>query len=129
MIGRSRRRTLATADERLRDLPAINLPGGLRVYRAETWAARRDGLSGLPELPADSALWIAPCRSIHTVGMAFALDLLWIDKDGKVVDLALAVAPNRQRTALRARSVVEVRAGRGETFADAVKAFGGLPTA
>lgn len=128
MIGRSRRRALATADDRLRDLPVIDLPGGLRVHRAQTWAARRDGLSGLPDLPEDSALWIVPCRSIHTFGMTFALDLLWVGRDGDIVDMALEVAPKRQRTALRARSVVEVRAGRGETFADAVRVAGGLPT-
>ena len=105
--------------ERLAGLPAIELPGGLRVYEARTFTTRRDGLAELPELPPDWGLLIAPCRSIHTIGMRFALDLLWLDRDDAVLEVVRDVAPRRQRTALRARSVIEVAAGRGEGFAEA----------
>ena len=119
MIGRLRRRRLATAAERLAELPVIELADGLRVYQAGTWATRRDGLAGLPELPDDSGLLIAPCRSIHTIGMRFALDLVWLDADEDVRTVAHDIAPRRQRTDWRARSVIEVAGGRGDAFAQA----------
>jgi len=119
MAGLSRRKLLATAAQRLEDLPVLDLPGGLRVYEARTWVARRDGLGGLPELPEDWGLWIAPCRSIHTIGMRFALDLVWLDSDDEVRGVAHDVSPRRQRTDLRARSVIEVARGRGDAFAEA----------
>ena len=114
-----RRRRLATAEQRLAELPVVELPGGLRVFEAQSWAARRDGLGGLPELPEDWGLWIAPCRSIHTVGMRFALDLVWLDGDDIVRAVVHDVAPRRQRSDLRARSVIEVACGRGDAFAAA----------
>ena len=125
MLPLSRRRRLATADQRLGGLKAIDLPGGLQVCQASSWAQRRDGLAGLPDLPADRALWIAPCRSIHTIGMGFALDLVWLDADLNVVAVDEDVAPRRQRTRLRARSVIETAAGQGPRFAEAWPARAG----
>jgi uncharacterized protein len=123
MIGRRRRP--ATAGERLADLPAIDLAGGLRVYEARSWAARRDGLARLPDLPGDRGLLIAPCRSIHTVGMRFALDLVWLDADEAVRRVVHDVAPRRLRSDRGARSVIEVAAGRGDAFAVAWSAHRG----
>lgn len=115
----SRRGRLATAEARLGDLPVVELAGGLRVHEARTWAARRDGLAGLPELPEDWGLWIAPCRSIHTVGMRFPLDLIWLDCDDVVVRVDHDVPPRRQRTCWRSRSVIEVPAGQADRLAAA----------
>jgi uncharacterized membrane protein (UPF0127 family) len=120
---------LPDAASRLSGLGALELPGGLVVHEARSWVARRDGLAGLPELPADLGLWIAPCRSIHTLGMRFPLDLLWLDADDAVLAVDTDVAPRRQRTRRRARSVVEVAAGRGEAFAHAWPAREHRPSA
>lgn len=62
-------------------------------------------------MPAHVGLELAPCRSVHTFGMRFALDLIWVDRDGRVVRVDERVAPRRLRTCLRARSVIEVRGG------------------
>jgi len=110
---------LASAEERLVELDVVELAGGLRVYEARTWATRRDGLGELPDLPADWGLLIAPCRSIHTMGMRFPLDLVWLDGRGRVRGVSQDVAPRRVRADLAARSVIEVCRGRGETFAEA----------
>jgi uncharacterized protein len=66
------------------------------------------------------ALQLVPCRSVHTAGMRYALDLVWLDGDGRVVRLDRDVPPWRLRTCLRARSVVEARAGDGPAFARAL---------
>jgi uncharacterized membrane protein (UPF0127 family) len=66
------------------------------------------------------ALHLVPCRSVHTAGMRFALDLVWLDGDGGVVRVDRDVRPWRVRTCLGARSVVEARAGEGPAFARAL---------
>ena len=89
------------------------------MYEARSWAARRDGLAGLPELPDDWGLRIAPCRSIHTFGMRFWLDLVWLGREAGVVAVTHDVPPRRMRSAWRSRSVIEVGRGRGDAFAEA----------
>lgn len=106
-----------SARRRLSRLPARDLPGGLRVYEAITYSQRRTGLAGVDALPSGWALHIPRCRSVHTLGMRFALDLVWLDATGAVVRVDHAVGPRRQRGCVRARSVVECTAGEGERFA------------
>jgi uncharacterized membrane protein (UPF0127 family) len=102
---------------RLAGLPVRELAGGLYVAEAATRRARALGLARLDALPGDQALLIPRCRSVHTVGMRFALDLVWLDRDGGVVRVDRRVAPARLRTCLGARAVLECAAGRAEAFA------------
>ena len=101
---------------RLDGLPSRTLPGGLRVAEATTRKSRMKGLARLDALPPARALHIPRCRSVHTFTMRFALDLIWLDRDGHVVRVDHNVPPRRMRTCLRARSVVETAAGRGDAF-------------
>ena len=105
---------------RLAALPARALPGGLRVAVASGFAARLRGLAGLRAIRADEGLELPRCRSVHTVGMRFALDLVWLGRDGGVVRVDRGVAPLRMRSCRAASSVVEVAAGRGHAFAAAL---------
>jgi uncharacterized membrane protein (UPF0127 family) len=76
---------------------------------ASTRAARRRGLLGRDGI--DGVLVLAPARSVHTLGMRFALDVAFLDTHGVVVDTCRMV---RNRVGLprwRARSVVEAEAG------------------
>jgi uncharacterized membrane protein (UPF0127 family) len=119
----SESRRVATWHTRLERLPAVGLLGGLVVYRAATPWARLRGLAGLSALPADRGLLLPGARSVHTVGMRVALDLLWLDDAGGVVRVDRAVPPRRHRACRRARAVLEVRAGAAERF------LAGLPGA
>jgi uncharacterized membrane protein (UPF0127 family) len=98
-------------------LPALTLPGGARVYVAADRRSRARGLSGLRQLEPDEALLLEPCRSIHTFGMRFALDVVWLDTTGRLVRLDENVVPRRLRTCRRARAVIETAAGHGERLA------------
>jgi len=64
----------------------------------------RDGVEG--------ALLLPHCRSVHTLGMRFAIDVAFLNRQGKVVAV---VAPMRRwrlgRTRLRASQVLEAEAG------------------
>ncbi|HEX8205985.1 MAG TPA: DUF192 domain-containing protein, partial [Solirubrobacteraceae bacterium] len=79
-----------------------------RIVAARGW--RR--LRGLAFSDPGAALWIPRCRSVHTFGMRYALDLVWLDGRGEVVRVDRAVPPGRLRVCLRARSVVEAPATR-----------------
>jgi uncharacterized membrane protein (UPF0127 family) len=81
------------------------------VREARAWRARLLGLAWLRSPPAGVALLLRRCRSVHTFGMRWALDLVWLDAAGGVVRVDRGVAPRRLRTCLAAESVIEVPAG------------------
>jgi uncharacterized protein len=104
---------------RLARLPARSLPGGLIVVVARSPRARLLGLAGLAALPPHVGLLVPRCRSVHTIGMRFALDLLWLGPGEAVVRVDRTVAPRRVRSCRAARAVLEVREGWADVFADA----------
>ncbi len=107
-------------DKRFEGLELRALPGGLTLIVANTRRSIMRGLGGLEALPPGHALLLDPCRSIHTVPMRFALDLVWLDRNCGVVRFDENVRRFRAKTCLRARSVVEATAGEGARFRDAL---------
>ena len=103
-------------DARFTGLPISELPGGLTLIDAQTHSSRRRGLSRLDALDPQHALHIPQTPSVHTFGMRFALDLIWLDKHGLVVRVDHDVGPRRMRLCGRARSVVETVAGQADAF-------------
>jgi hypothetical protein len=65
-------------------------------------------------------LLLPRCRSIHTFGMRFALDLVWIDRDGRVLGVDECVPPNRVRSRRDAFAVLEGPAGRASEMITAM---------
>jgi len=54
-------------------------------------------------------LWIVPSHGVHTIGMLFAIDLVFLDRDGRVVHTEEYVRPFRiSRVTLKAQSVLEL---------------------
>jgi len=72
---------------------------------------RLGGLLVLAPLDAKQALWITPCNSVHTFGMKYALDLVYIDKHNKVCGLVNGLKPWRISYCLQAKAVMELTAG------------------
>jgi uncharacterized membrane protein (UPF0127 family) len=101
---------------RFRGLEVIDLAPGARLIRATTPLSRLRGLALLDELPAGLALHLPRCRSVHTLGMRFALDLVFLDAQGVVVRTATGVGPGRFVGCRSARSVLETRAGGAPLF-------------
>lgn len=104
--------------------PVLRTTGtwGLRIVRTDTWLAphvelagssksRTRGLLGRDALDPGHALVLAPCQGIHTFGMRFAIDVVGVARDGRVVTLRRKVPPRRIVLALRAFAVVELAAG------------------
>jgi len=86
-------------------------PIATAVELAETRKERRRGLLGRDSLDPSAALWLAPCAAVHTAFMRFAIDVVFLDRDGLAVKLVSDLAPWRIAAAARARTVVELPAG------------------
>ena len=78
---------------------------------ADTSRARRTGLLNHTGLRRGEGLWIVPCEGVHTFGMKFAIDLVFLDKRKTVVKLRRNVAKRRIAFSLRAHSVLELPVG------------------
>lgn len=76
---------------------------------AETRRDRARGLLGRDGI--DGALYLAPCRSVHTLRMRFPIDVAFVDADMRVVR-TVAMPPWRvSRPCWSARGVIEAEAG------------------
>jgi uncharacterized membrane protein (UPF0127 family) len=83
------------------------------VAIAETRFERRRGLLGLDTPSPGSGLLLTPCRSVHTVGMAFPIDAVALDSSF-VVRRVATLAPGRVLIARPGvRHVLELPAGSG----------------
>ena len=81
------------------------------VEVADTRARRRRGLLGRDRLDPCAALVLTPCFIIHTLSMRFAIDALFLDREGIVLRMVSNLEPARIALARRAHSVVELAAG------------------
>lgn len=104
---------------RLERLPGHALVNGLAVFEARDRRARLLGLALLDHLPSDRALLIPGCRSVHTCGMRFPIDIVFLDRCGDVLRLVKAAEPRRAFGAPAARAVLETHAGQAERFIEA----------
>jgi uncharacterized protein len=76
---------------------------------ATTRADRRRGLLGRDTI--DGAIMLERTRWVHTVGMRFAIDVAFLDKEGAVIKL-ITMTPRRIGVPmLSARRIIEARAG------------------
>ena len=81
------------------------------VELAGTGTSRRKGLLGRECLSPGEGLWIVPCEAVHTFWMRFPIDLIYLDRQHRVVKTRSNVGPWRMSACLRALSVVELAAG------------------
>jgi uncharacterized protein len=98
---------------RLSRLPSTCVPvlAGFDVRVASTRRARLLGLAGLSGVEPGTALLLPRTRSVHTLGMLFALDLVWLDARDDPIRIDRAVGPRRVASCRRARAVVELPSG------------------
>ncbi|TQE99848.1 MAG: DUF192 domain-containing protein [Spiribacter salinus] len=82
------------------------------VRVARSFLSRLVGLLGTDRLLDGHGLLIQPGGGIHTVGMKYAIDVMFLDAENTVLGIAAHVAPNRVRVAPRGcASVLELNAG------------------
>ena len=85
---------------------------GEQIGVAETSLTRMVGLLGKRSLAPGCGLLIVPSQAIHTIGMAFPIDVIFVDKKYRVLGVRHAVPPFRfTRAFWRAMGVLELPAG------------------
>jgi trehalose synthase len=92
---------------RLRRLPSTTILGS-RVPVARGLRARLLGLAHLDRDRAGAGLLIPRCSSVHTFGMRFALDLVFLDSGGREVSVRRGIGRYRIVGDRRASSVLEL---------------------
>ena len=78
---------------------------------ADTSAKRSKGLLGRKGLGAGEGLWIVPCESIHTFGMQFPIDVIYLDRQRRVRKIRRNIPPWRASVCFTAHSVLELPGG------------------
>ena len=82
-----------------------------RVEVADRGARRSKGLLGRNGLEPGEGMWIVPCEAVHTFGMRFPIDLVYVDSNKRVRKVRSAVSPWRLSACLSAHSVIELAVG------------------
>jgi uncharacterized protein len=89
---------------------------GWALEIAESRAERARGLLGRDGLDPAHALVLARCRSVHTVGMRFTIDVLAFDGDWTFLGIR-TLAPGRIAWPRKGvRAIIETAAGQGRSF-------------
>lgn len=59
----------------------------LNVIRADTHFTRLKGLLGKLRLNSDEGIWVSPSCGIHTIGLRFSIDLIYLDANFRVIEM------------------------------------------
>jgi uncharacterized membrane protein (UPF0127 family) len=82
-----------------------------RIELALDSRSRRRGLLGRDTLDKGAALIIAPCNSIHTFFMRFAIDVVFVARDGRVLKTYPGLVQWRIAFSIGAFAVIELPVG------------------
>ncbi|MBI2845854.1 MAG: DUF192 domain-containing protein [Chloroflexi bacterium] len=84
-----------------------------QVRKAQQLWERTRGLLATPPLKDGEGLLIDPCNWIHTLGMGYAIDVLYIDGQQRVVGISERMKPNRIGPRVGgAQAVIELPSGK-----------------
>lgn len=98
------------------ELKLLNVENGRvlaeEVHQAHTFVKRLKGWMFKPSLPSGQAVHLQPCRRIHTFFMNFAIDVLYLNAEDRIIAVEKQIPPGQWgKRVLRTRSVVELPAG------------------
>jgi hypothetical protein len=71
---------------------------------------RMRGLLGRPPLQHGEGLLIQPCNSVHTLFMRYKVDVIYLDRNFRVLKVVPAMSPYRMSMAVGAAAVLELSA-------------------
>lgn len=81
-----------------------------KVSKTSHFFERMVGLLGTAKLNDNEGLLISPCSSVHTFGMRYAIDVIFIDKHWTVVKTVKSLKPWRLSASNKANMVLEIAA-------------------
>jgi uncharacterized membrane protein (UPF0127 family) len=91
--------------------PASGQVVGDRIRHCTTGRDRRVGLLKDTALEAGTGILLEPCEGVHTFGMKFPIDIVFLNRKRKIVALHRSVPARRLRLSLRAHATLELPAG------------------
>lgn len=97
-------------------MPVINITKktwlATKVRKADNFITRLVGLLKRTHLGPEEALWLMPSKGIHTIGMKFPIDVLFLDKNCVILAMVSGMMPYRiSGVHLRGFSVMELPSG------------------
>ena len=101
----------------MKPLPQVALANGEgtvvceHCLLAETMFARLRGLLGRSGLSSGEGMLLRPAASVHTAFMRFTIDVVFLDREDRVVKVAAELRPWRAAGCRGARAVLELPAG------------------
>ncbi len=78
------------------------------VSKTTNFIDRMRGLLGSAPLKQNEGLLIVPCSSVHTFGMTYAIDLVFLDKQLTIIKTVKALKPWRMAASSAASMVLEL---------------------
>lgn len=81
------------------------------VWITGNWWQRARGLLGRPRLAESEGMLIQPCSSVHTWGMTYSIDLVYISAEGMVKKCIACLKPWKMSMAPGTQSVLELASG------------------
>lgn len=78
---------------------------------ADSFFKRLKGLLGTDGIESGSAMVLKPCNSVHTIGMRYPIDVIFVDGNNKVLKLVSHLPALRFAFCSEASYVVELKAG------------------
>jgi uncharacterized membrane protein (UPF0127 family) len=85
----------------------------LAIHRADRFLARLAGLLFRPEPKPGEGLLIVPCASVHTAFMRYPIDVVFLDRHGRIRRIVPRLAPWRSAACRGAHQTLELKAGEG----------------
>jgi uncharacterized membrane protein (UPF0127 family) len=97
-------------------MPVINLTKktwlATKVRKADSFFTRLVGLLKRTQLGPEEALWLMPSKGVHTIGMKFPIDVVFLDRNNFVLAVVSGLAPYRMTGVhWKGQSVLELPKG------------------
>lgn len=86
------------------------------VWQTANARERMRGLLGRPALTEEQGIWIEPCSSIHTIGMRYPIDVIFMNKSGVVKKVSRKLKSFRFTACSGTRSTLELKSGRADSI-------------
>jgi uncharacterized protein len=86
----------------------------LHLIHARSFVQRLGGLLIRPRLAPGQALVLAPCSSVHTLFMRYAIDVVFVNRAGLVLKVVHQLGPWRAAWCWGACAAIELAAGQAQ---------------
>jgi len=81
------------------------------AWLADSFWKRLKGLLGTKSLERGYGVVIKPCSSVHTFGMSYPIDVLFVDAHDRIIKIVVGMAGGRGSMALGSSYVIELPKG------------------